>query len=73
MPWTFWIDAALALAAWLPAMALRPWRGLPAGGAPWPWLAWWAALPALWGVDGVAGQSMAQPMSGASLLTLMAG
>jgi uncharacterized membrane protein len=73
MPWTFWIDALLALAALLPALALRPWRALPAGGPPWPWLAWWAALPALWGVDGVTGQSLAQPISGASLLTLMAG
>lgn len=73
MPWTFWIDATLALAALLPALALRPWRALPAAGPPWPWLAWWAALPALWGVDGVTGQSLAQPISGASLLTLMAG
>lgn len=73
MPSTFWLDTAIALTAVLAALALRPWRALPAGGPPWPWLAWWAVLPALWGVDGAQGQSLAQPISGASLLTLMAG
>jgi uncharacterized membrane protein len=73
MPWSFWFDAALATAAVLAALALRPWRALPPGGSPWPWLAWWAALPALWGVDGAGGTPMAQPLSGASLLMLMAG
>lgn len=88
MPWTFWLEAALALLALAVALALQPWRALPAGGPPWPWLAWWAVLPLLWGVDaqdpaegapasGAAqGQmpgSMAQPMSGACLLALMAG
>lgn len=84
MPWTLWLDAALALAAVVTALALQPWRALPASGPPWPWLAWWAVLPLLWGVDapqasdaqhtsspGIA--SLAQPISGASLLTLMAG
>ena len=81
------LDAALALAAVAAALTLRPWRALPPGGPPWPWLAWWAVLPLLWGVDGPqpgnpsgmdgsgnpGTASLAQPISGASLLTLMAG
>jgi uncharacterized membrane protein len=84
MPWTFWFEALLAGLAVALALALKPWRALPPGGPPWPWLAWWAVLPLLWGVDGHGepqGQhlgptpalSLAQPLSGACLLMLMAG
>jgi len=59
---------ALALALWL-----RPWRGVAAGGPPWPWLAWWAVMPWLWSADHVARIPLAQPLSGACLLVLMAG
>lgn len=68
-----WLDLALALAATALALALRPWRALPPGGPPWPWLAWWAAMPLLWGADRVAAVPVAQPLSGACLLMLMAG
>ncbi|MCU0968648.1 MAG: hypothetical protein MUF03_07445 [Rubrivivax sp.] len=67
-------DIALAAAALAAALAARPWRALPEGGPPWPWLAWWALLPLLWGLDGViAMPAAAQALSGASLLVLMAG
>ncbi|MBQ0932992.1 hypothetical protein [Ideonella alba] len=59
---------ALVLALWL-----RPWRGVAAGGPPWPWLAWWAVMPWLWSADHVARIPLAQPLSGACLLVLMAG
>jgi uncharacterized membrane protein len=68
-----WLDAAFTLAAVTLALALRPWRGLGAGGPPWPWLAWWALLPALWGADRYVATPVAQPLSGACLLMLMAG
>ncbi|GAB4040243.1 MAG: energy-coupling factor ABC transporter permease [Rubrivivax sp.] len=68
-----WMDLALAAVAVGVALALRPWRALPAGGPPWPWLAWWAALPLLWSADRVAAVPVAQPLSGAALLMLMAG
>lgn len=83
MPWTFWLECLLALLATTVALALKPWRALPPGGPPWPWLAWWAVLPLLWGVDAQDAGSetgqrpplndLAQPMSGACLLALMAG
>jgi len=83
-PWASWLELILAALALVVALALRPWRAVPASGPPWPWLAWWAVLPLLWSVDshGAAqGQhqgalpalSLAQPMSGACLLVLMAG
>lgn len=68
-----WLDLALALFALGVALALRPWRALPAGGPPWPWLAWWAAMPLLWSADRLAAVPVAQPLSGAALLMLMAG
>ena len=68
-----WIDLALALPALTVALWLRPWRGVDASGPPWPWLAWWALLPALWGVDRYVNTAVVQPMSGACLLVLMAG
>ena len=71
--WTVWLDAGLAASGLAVALAVRPWRALPADGPPWPWLAWLAVLPVLWGVDGPSGNPIAQPLSGASLLVLMAG
>jgi uncharacterized membrane protein len=70
MPWLDLTIAALALAV---ALALRPWRGVGPGGPPWPWLAWWASLPLLWGADRYAAIPVLQPLSGAGLLVLMAG
>jgi uncharacterized membrane protein len=55
------------------ALALRPWRGVAAGGPPWPWLAWWALMPLLWSTDRIAQVPVVQPLSGACLLMLMAG
>jgi uncharacterized membrane protein len=68
-----WIDLALALPALAVALWLRPWRGVDSAGPPWPWLAWWALLPALWGVDRYVDNAVVQPLSGACLLVLMAG
>jgi uncharacterized membrane protein len=55
------------------AAALRPWRAVPADGPPWPWLAWAATMPLLWGADQVARIPILQPLSGACLLVLLAG
>ena len=60
----------MALAA---ALAVRPWRVLGASGPPWVWLAAWALLPMLWSADRHAHSALVQPLSGASLLLLMAG
>jgi uncharacterized membrane protein len=62
------LAAAMAL-----ALALRPWRAVPVAGPPWPWLAWWAGMPLLWGADHVARMPILQPLSGACLLVLLAG
>lgn len=67
------LNALLLLVALAMALALRPWRAVGAGGPPWPWLAWWAALPLLWAADQVARIPILQPLSGASLLVLLAG
>ena len=67
------LDALFALAALATALWLRPWRGHGAEHLPWPWLAWWALMPLLWGVDRLTGAQAVQPMSGAALLVLMAG
>lgn len=67
------LTTLLALLALGVALALRPWRALPPEGPPWPWLAWWVLLPALWGADRYAQMPAAQPLSGACLLMLMAG
>ena len=69
MTWE-WIVAALALAV---AAALRPWRLPQSHALPWPWLACWAALPLLWTMDLATGTLAVQPLSGASLLVLLAG
>lgn len=68
-----WMNALLVLAALGVALALRPWRGVGAEGPPWPWVAWWGALPVLWGADRLADMPIVQPLSGAALLVLMAG
>jgi uncharacterized membrane protein len=68
-----WFDAAFALLAVALALALRPWRALGPGGPPWPWLAWWALLPAFWAADRFVAMPVVQPLSGACLLMLMAG
>ena len=68
-----WFDAVLAVVALAAALSTRPWRAVGAGGPPWPWLAWAAALPLLWGADRVADTPLALPLSGACLLMLMAG
>lgn len=62
------LTAALAV-----ALALRPWRGLPPAGPPWPWLAWCALLPLSWAADRLGAMPAAQPLPGACLLMLMAG
>lgn len=67
------LDLMLAGSALAVALALRPWRAVGSGGPPWPWLAWWAAMPALWGADLLARVPLVQPLSGACLLMLLAG
>lgn len=67
------LSGTLAALALLVALMLRPWRALGPAGPPWPWLAWWAVLPALWGADRYVGMAVAQPLSGACLLLLMCG
>jgi uncharacterized membrane protein len=66
-------EAVLALLAMAVALGLRPWRAVAASGPPWPWLAWWASMPLLWGADRYAQMPIVQPLSGACLLMLMAG
>ncbi len=70
------VDAPLALLLLAAALALRPWRLVEHHdhvAMPWPWLLWWALLPVLWGADRYAAMPLLQPLSGASLLVLMAG
>lgn len=66
-------DALLASTAVAPALWLRPWRQLAGRTPPGPWLAWWLLLPLLWGADHYAHSALLQPLSGAVLLTLLAG
>lgn len=68
-----WVEILLATVALALALGTRPWRAVPAAGLPWPWLAWWAVMPWLWSADHVARIPLAQPLSGACLLVLMAG
>lgn len=68
-----WVEAVIVFLALALALALRPWRAVPASGPPWPWLAWWAAMPLLWGADQVARIPIVQPLSGACLLVLLLG
>jgi len=67
------LDTPLALSALAVALWLRPWRVVGAAGPPWPWLAWTAVLPLLWGADVYAAMPIVQPLSGAALLVLCAG
>jgi uncharacterized membrane protein len=67
------LNAAMAVLATAIALWLRPWRAVAATGPPWPWLAAWALMPLWWGLDRYAAVPLAQPMSGAALLMLMAG
>jgi len=67
------LDATLTLSALAVALWLRPWRVVGAAGPPWPWLAWTAVLPLLWGADIYAAMPIVQPLSGAALLVLCAG
>lgn len=73
MGWLELALAAVAAAAIGIAVSLRPWRAVPAGGPPWPWLAWWAVLPALWSADQLSAMPLAQALPGSCLLMLMAG
>jgi uncharacterized membrane protein len=68
--WLEWVLLGLAVGM---ALALRPWRAVATGGPPWPWLAWWAVIPLLWGADHLARMPIVQPLSGAALLVLLAG
>ena len=70
---TLLLESAVAALALAVALALRPWRAVPAGGPPWPWLAWALLLPLCWGLDAYGGAPLAQPLSGACLLMLVAG
>jgi len=72
-PMLWGLELAFTVVALATALALRPWRALPAAGPPWPWLAWWMLLPAFWGADHYLAMPAAQPLSGACLLMLMMG
>ncbi len=67
------LNLLLAAVAGALALWVRPWRALGDGGPPAVWLAAWAVLPLLWGVDRFIEVPIAVPMSGASLLVLLAG
>lgn len=69
----FWLDALLALMALAAAIAVQPWRALPAGGLPGPWLAWAALMPLLWSADRLSAVPLAQALPGSCLLMLMTG
>lgn len=73
MPGVMTLDLLLTLFAVAVALSMRPWRGIGSAGPPWPWVAWCAALPLFWGVDRYAAMPIVQPMSGATLLMLLAG
>lgn len=67
------IDILLCALTLAVALALRPWRAVTESGPPWPWLAWWAMMPMLWGADRLVQMPIVQPLSGVCLLVLMAG
>lgn len=67
------VDLLLLVLATSLALVLRPWRATGAGGPPWPWLACCAVLPLCWGADLLTDSRIIQPLSGASLLVLLAG
>lgn len=68
-----WLDLAIAVVAVMLALWTRPWRAVGPEGPPWPWLAWCALLPLFWAADRLVAMPLAQPLSGACLLLLMAG
>jgi uncharacterized membrane protein len=68
-----WLEYVLVGLVLAMALALQPWRALGTSGPPWPWLAWWAVMPLMWGADRYADIPIIQPISGACLLALMAG
>ena len=67
------LDVLLALSALALAVALQPWRAVPAQGLPLAALAWWACLPLLWSADRASAVAVLQPLSGSCLLMLMLG
>jgi uncharacterized membrane protein len=67
------VDLLLAAAAVGAALLAQPWRALAVQAPPWPWIAWWLVIPALWGADRYVQAPVAQPLSGACLLLLMCG
>jgi uncharacterized membrane protein len=67
------VEIWIVLLVFALALSMRPWRAVAPTGPPWPWLAWWAAMPMLWGADRYAHMPIVQPLSGACLLMLMAG
>jgi uncharacterized membrane protein len=73
LPGPWWPDLLLVLTATALALALRPWRSVARSGPPWPWIVLWAVMPLLWGVDRYVAVPIAQPMSGAALLVMLAG
>ena len=65
------VEALLALAAVGLALYFRPWRCVGAQGPPWVWGAAWVAVMLLWA--SVPGGAALRPMTGVTLLVLMAG
>jgi uncharacterized membrane protein len=67
------LDLLLASCALGVALALRPWRVVPAGGPPGLWGVWALAMAPAWVADRFIAVPLAQPLSGACLLMLMMG
>jgi uncharacterized membrane protein len=74
LPWLggqLLVEVLLTAAAFAIALALRPWRCVGQQGPPWGWCAVWAAVAVLWA--SVPGSGVLRPMTGVTLLVLMAG
>ena len=69
----FVANCTLMLAATTAAIWLRPWRRLSPGGPTRAWLPVCAIMPLLWSLDHLGATSVAQPVSCAALLVLLAG
>jgi uncharacterized membrane protein len=65
------VNALLAFVAVGIAIALRPWRCIGTQGPPWAWCLAWAAVTLLWAA--VPEDGLLRPMTGVTLLVLMAG
>ncbi len=65
------LEALLAATALGIATALRPWRCVGAEGPPWVWCAVWVGVAMLWA--SAPGGGILRPMTGVTLLVLMAG